>query len=67
MSSMIKLEEYELLTDSKYRIYATAVEKALKNFEYTAEWADLISALGKLNKVNITISLLNKLDNLMKH
>ncbi|XP_065156421.1 protein dopey-1 homolog isoform X2 [Atheta coriaria] len=51
MSSMIKLEEYELLTDSKYRIYATAVEKALKNFEYTAEWADLISALGKLNKV----------------
>lgn len=53
MSSMIKLEEYELLTDSKYRIYATAVEKALKNFEYTAEWADLISALGKLNKVNI--------------
>jgi hypothetical protein len=29
----------------------SAVDKALKNFEYTSEWADLISALGKLNKV----------------
>lgn len=28
-----------------------AVDKALKSFEYTSEWADLISALGKLNKV----------------
>lgn len=28
-----------------------AVDKALKNFEYSSEWADLISALGKLNKV----------------
>lgn len=27
------------------------MDKALKNFEYTSEWADLISALGKLNKV----------------
>lgn len=31
--------------------YVSAVDKALKNFEYTSEWADLISALGKLNKV----------------
>lgn len=29
----------------------SAVDKALKSFEYTSEWADLISALGKLNKV----------------
>lgn len=29
----------------------SAVDKALKNFEYTSEWADLIAALGKLNKV----------------
>ncbi|XP_055666684.1 protein dopey-1 isoform X2 [Falco peregrinus] len=44
-------EELELLTDSKYRNYVAAVDKALKNFEYSSEWADLISALGKLNKV----------------
>ncbi|NWV19517.1 DOP1 protein, partial [Origma solitaria] len=44
-------EESELLTDSKYRNYVAAVDKALKNFEYSSEWADLISALGKLNKV----------------
>ncbi|KAK3576489.1 hypothetical protein CHS0354_034162 [Potamilus streckersoni] len=44
-------EECELLNDSKYRSYITQVEKALKSFEYTSEWADLISALGKLNKV----------------
>lgn len=47
----ICLEEYDLLGDSKYRSYVSAVDKALKNFEYTSEWADLISALAKLNKV----------------
>lgn len=45
------MEEYELMKDSKYRMYVAAVDKALKNFDYTSEWADLISALGKLNKV----------------
>ncbi|KAL7632631.1 UNVERIFIED_CONTAM: hypothetical protein RMT77_017069 [Armadillidium vulgare] len=44
-------EEYELLDDPKYRSYISQVEKCLKNFENTAEWADLISTLGKLNKV----------------
>uniref|UniRef100_A0A667FZ21 DOP1 leucine zipper like protein A n=1 Tax=Lynx canadensis TaxID=61383 RepID=A0A667FZ21_LYNCA len=43
-------EELELLSDSKYRNYVAAIDKALKNFEYSSEWADLISALGKLNK-----------------
>lgn len=38
--------------------YVNAVDKALKSFEYTSEWADLISALGKLNKVNILITFL---------
>ncbi|XP_062580439.1 protein dopey-1-like isoform X4 [Saccostrea cucullata] len=47
----ILAEECELLNDSKYRSYISQVEKALKSFEYTSEWADLISALGKLNKV----------------
>ena len=46
----------DLLSDSKYRQFVTAVEKALKSFEYSSEWADLISALGKLNKVSESIS-----------
>lgn len=50
--SMLTVEECELLSDSKYRSYISQVEKALKSFEYTSEWADLISALGKLNKVS---------------
>jgi hypothetical protein len=37
--------------------YVSAVDKALKNFEYTSEWADLISALGKLNKVSVIVIL----------
>ncbi|KAH7693153.1 dopey domain-containing protein, partial [Aphelenchoides avenae] len=36
---------------SKYRAYVSAVDKALKSFEATTEWADLIAALGKLGKV----------------
>ena len=50
--SGLSLEEYELLGDSKYRTYVAAVDKTLRNFENTSEWADLISTLGKLNKVN---------------
>lgn len=44
-------EEQELLTDYRYRSYASVIEKALRNFESSSEWADLISSLGKLNKV----------------
>ena len=51
--SLVSIEECELLSDSKYRAYISQVEKALKSFEYTSEWADLISALGKLNKVSV--------------
>ncbi|KAK9507537.1 hypothetical protein O3M35_007370 [Rhynocoris fuscipes] len=50
----IALEEYELMKDSKYRVYVNAIDKALKNFEYSSEWADLIAALGKLNKVIVS-------------
>ncbi|XP_067674328.1 protein dopey-1-like isoform X1 [Haliotis asinina] len=49
--SMLTIEECELLSDSKYRNYISQVEKALRSFENTSEWADLISALAKLNKV----------------
>uniref|UniRef100_A0A8R1DQL8 Dopey_N domain-containing protein n=1 Tax=Caenorhabditis japonica TaxID=281687 RepID=A0A8R1DQL8_CAEJA len=37
--------------DSKYRAYAKSIDQALKTFETPNEWADLISALGKLAKV----------------
>lgn len=49
--SGLSLEEYDLLGDAKYRAYVAAVDKTLRNFENTSEWADLISTLGKLNKV----------------
>lgn len=42
--------------DPKYKNYVTAVDKALKSFEYSSEWHDLISALSKLNKVITTWS-----------
>ena len=51
MGSSIAMEEFELLGDSKYRSYMTQVDRALKGFESTSEWADLIAALTKLNRV----------------
>lgn len=42
-----------MLQENKYRQYALAIDKALKSFEYTSEWADLVNALGKLNRVSI--------------
>ncbi|XP_074550319.1 protein DOP1B [Halichoeres trimaculatus] len=56
-------EEAELLNDYRYRNYASVIEKALRNFESSSEWADLISSLGKLNKAlqsNLRYSLLPK-------
>ncbi len=48
---MMDPEEAELQNDYRYRSYAAVIEKALRNFESSSEWADLISSLGKLNKV----------------
>lgn len=56
-------EEVELMNDYRYRNYASVIEKALRNFESSTEWADLISSLGKLNKAlqsNLRYSLLPK-------
>lgn len=47
-------EELELLNDYRYRHYEGVIEKALRNFESSSEWADLISSLGKLNKVHLS-------------
>ena len=41
-----------------YLSYMTQVDRALKGFESTAEWADLIAALTKLNRVNIIYSFI---------
>lgn len=56
------MEEFELMKQAKYRVYMQNIDKALKNFEYSSEWADLISALGKLNKVrsNFLLTLLSR-------
>nr|XP_003464024.1 protein dopey-2 [Cavia porcellus] len=54
-------EEQDLLNDYRYRSYSSGIEKALRNFESSSEWADLISSLGKLNKAlqsNLKYSLL---------
>lgn len=51
-STATTIEEQKLLTEPKYRVYMSNIDKALKNFEYSSEWADLISALGKLTKVS---------------
>ncbi|XP_038049265.1 protein dopey-1-like isoform X2 [Patiria miniata] len=49
--NVMNLDESELMSDPKFKAYAAAVDKALKGFEYSSEWADLISALAKLIKV----------------
>ncbi|XP_007493212.2 protein dopey-2 isoform X2 [Monodelphis domestica] len=54
-------EEQELFGDYRYRNYSSVIEKALRSFESSSEWADLISSLGRLNKAlqsNLTYSLL---------
>lgn len=50
-----------LMNSSKYRAYVAAVDKALKAFEATNEWADLISALAKLSRVRIDTKLFSLL------
>lgn len=37
------------------------MEKALRAFEYTTEWADLVNALGKVNKVLLNYSQFSKI------
>ncbi|XP_032590536.1 protein dopey-1 homolog isoform X2 [Drosophila grimshawi] len=49
-SADMLVEEQKLMAEAKYRQYMTNIDKALRNFEYSSEWADLISALGKLSK-----------------
>ena len=48
----------DFTTEAKYKQFSYEVEKALRNFELSTEWPDLISALTRLNKV--TWQLINK-------
>lgn len=49
--SLLTQDEIALLaSDSKYKNYVSSIEKSLKIFESSSEWADLISSLGKLKK-----------------
>lgn len=47
-----------LHSSSKYKTYSQNVDRALRTFENSNEWADLISALGRLTKVIHMISYL---------
>ncbi|RWS15080.1 protein dopey-1-like isoform X7 [Dinothrombium tinctorium] len=57
MAKNVTFDESELMNDAKYRGFVQQIDKALKAFEYTTEWADLVSALGKLNKVSTVAKL----------
>ena len=53
-------EEANLLSsDSKFRSYASSMDKALKAFEGTGEWADLINSLAKMQKVIFELQTAN--------
>ena len=49
----MSVDDQKLMSDPKYKQFINAIDKCLKSFEYSSEWADLISCLGKLNKVCI--------------
>jgi hypothetical protein len=54
--SLLSNDEVSLLnSDNKFRNYVSSIEKALKNFESSTEWADLISSLNKLKKVKYLV------------
>lgn len=44
-------DEVSLLNDGRYKNFLAALEKVLKQFEYSSEWADLITNLVKVKKV----------------
>ncbi|GAA5992102.1 hypothetical protein JCM5350_006348 [Sporobolomyces pararoseus] len=46
----INAQEKALMSDSKYRKYAQAVDKTLQSFDQVNEWADFITFLAKLLK-----------------
>ena len=50
-------DEVSLLNDGRYKNFIATLEKVLKQFEYSSEWADLITNLVKVKKViNLSLS-----------
>jgi hypothetical protein len=49
--SLIPSDEVSLLNDGRYKNFIATLEKVLKQFEYSSEWADLITNLVKVKKV----------------
>ena len=43
--------EGDFTNETKYKQYSASVERALKSFELSTEWHDLISCLARINKV----------------
>jgi hypothetical protein len=49
--SLMPSDEVSLLNDGRYKNFIATLEKVLKQFEYSSEWADLITNLVKVKKV----------------
>ena len=45
-------DKQDYKSETKYKQFTAAVERALKGFELSVEWPDLISCLARLNKVD---------------
>jgi hypothetical protein len=52
--SLMPNDEVSLLNDGRYKNFIATLEKVLKQFEYSSEWADLITNLVKVKKVSQT-------------
>ncbi len=50
--SLMSNDEVALLNDGRYKNFIATLEKVLKQFEYSSEWADLITNLVKVKKVS---------------
>lgn len=54
--SLMPSDEVSLLSDGRYKNFIANLEKVLKQFEYSSEWADLITNLVKVKKVSCPVS-----------
>jgi hypothetical protein len=54
MSSMLD-DEVLLGNDNRYKCYIAAIERVLKQYESTNEWADFIPYLAKIKRVRFSL------------
>ena len=52
-------EEEIVAVDPKFQRFGASLERALRTFEITREWHDLISALTRLHKVSHLVFVYN--------